>query len=171
MNLEQVRVRLVKDVPLLSDEPVDKPWKAVKLLAKEIADLDRELVCVVNLQSDLKPINYTIASIGSLNMSYVGCREVFKTAILSNAASCIILHNHPSGRCLPSIDDFNVTKKLAWVGKLLDIPLLDHLIIGSTGSFYSMKDERVLPKAEGPEDINLHELWYVAERSDGYEGK
>ena len=72
---------------------------------------------------------------GSLNASIVHPREVFKAAILLNAASIVVAHNHPSGDPAPSREDREVTRTLNEAGRLLDIPLHDHVIVGAEGYF------------------------------------
>jgi DNA repair protein RadC len=69
-------------------------------------------------------------SVGSLNQSIVHPREVFKTAILSSAAAIILVHNHPTGDVTPSAEDREVTRRLAEVGQLVGIRVLDHVIVG-----------------------------------------
>lgn len=76
---------------------------------------------------------------GSINSSQVRVGELFRTAIRRNAASIIVIHNHPSGDPTPSPDDVAVTRAMTQAGKLLDIEVLDHLVIGH-GRFVSMKD-------------------------------
>jgi DNA repair protein RadC len=78
-------------------------------------------------------------SVGSLFAAIVSPREVFKGAILANAASVIVAHNHPSGGVTPSPEDIQVTKTLKEAGKLLDIEVLDLLIIGEEGRWLSLK--------------------------------
>ena len=63
-----------------------------------------------------------------------------KSAILSNAASIMLAHNHPSGDCTPSRQDYELTARLAEAGKLLEIPVLDHLILGGDGDRYSFRE-------------------------------
>ena len=107
------------------------------------ADLDireGEVFGILNLKTNGQIINMNVCSIGTLNASMVNGREVFKSAILSNAGSFICFHVHPSGNPQPSEEDKTVTEKLATAGKYLDIPLLDHCIIaGGTGEMYSFK--------------------------------
>ncbi len=79
--------------------------------------------------------------IGSLNASIVHTREVFKSAILNNAASVIAAHQHPSGDITPSMEDINVTKRLAEARKLLGIEVLDHLVVNNKGKFTSSKEK------------------------------
>ena len=80
---------------------------------------------------------------GSLNASIIHSREVFRFAIEEAAASIILVHNHPSGDPAPSPEDINATKQLAEAGKLLDIRVTDHVIIGD-GCYISMKEERII---------------------------
>lgn len=81
-------------------------------------------------------------STGSLNASIVHPREVFKRAVLQNAASIIICHNHPSGDVTPSQEDINTTKRIYEAGKILGIELLDHVIIGDN-KYTSLKERGV----------------------------
>ena len=76
---------------------------------------------------------------GSVNTSQVRVGEIFKAAIRRNAAARIVVHNHPSGDPTPSLDDAAVTRAIVQAGKLLDVEVLDHLIIGQ-GRFVSMKE-------------------------------
>ncbi len=77
---------------------------------------------------------------GTLNASLVHPREVFHPAITELAAAIILMHNHPSGERQPSSEDRHITQRLVSVGKLLDIPVLDHIIIGKEG-YFSFKEE------------------------------
>jgi len=81
-------------------------------------------------------------STGSLNASIVHPREVFKRAVLQNAASIIICHNHPSGDATPSAEDISITKRLHEAGEILGIKLLDHIIIGDN-KYTSLKERGV----------------------------
>jgi len=89
--------------------------------------------------------NHVVAAhryhIGALNASIVHPREVFKSAILNNAISVIVAHQHPSGGITQSIEDINVTKRLAEAGKLLGIEGLDHLVVNNEGKFTSLKEK------------------------------
>lgn len=84
-----------------------------------------------------------VVSQGTINSTIVGGRELFRRAVRLLAASIILLHNHPSGDTLPSQEDIAITKKLIEAGKLLDITVLDHIIIGK-GQFESLKERGIL---------------------------
>ena len=90
----------------------------------------REHVCVILLDAQNQVIRWSTIHIGTLTMSVVGAREVFREAIREGASSIILAHNHPSGDTTPSPEDIDVTNKIAETGKMLDIALVDHVIIG-----------------------------------------
>lgn len=81
-----VRLKLVEGNGVYSDKPISNPQEAISVMADVMAGLDREEVCVVNLDSKDRPINFNVVSIGTINTSIVSGRELFKSAILSNAA-------------------------------------------------------------------------------------
>ena len=111
-KLNVVSVRLVKEAPILSDIKISNPEAAVQVLGKYLCEMDREVLCVVNLKSDNTPINCTMASMGSLNQSIVSPREIFKASILSN---------------------------------LMEIPLLDHIIVGGDeAQYFSMREKGIM---------------------------
>lgn len=146
-ELNQVAIRMVREKPLYSSEPIDSPEKAVKLLADAIRDYDREVVCVINLNSALQPINLNICSMGAIDRAIVSPREVLKSSILSNASSVMLFHNHPSGMCNPSEQDVQITDRMQEVYKLMDIKLLDHIIIGDD-NYYSFAENKVMPESQ-----------------------
>lgn len=86
---------------------------------------------------------FNVVSIGSLTASLVHPREVFKAAILANAAAMIVVHNHPSGDPTPSAEDIAITQRLRQAGELLGISLLDHVVIGDD-RYVSFADEGIL---------------------------
>lgn len=136
-----VRLKLTDKESVFSREVIDTPEKAVSVLAPVLAELDREEVCVVNLDGKGRPINFSVVSIGSVNTSFVTGRELYKSAILSNAAAMIMLHNHPSSDLKMSMSDRNITEKMMYAGILLDIDFYDHIIVaGRTGELFSMRE-------------------------------
>lgn len=144
-ELEVVNIRLVKEPSWYSEVPLRKTKDAAELMAREFADYDREVFCILNLASDGKVINVNIMSMGTLNASLVSPREVFKSSILSNAASIIAVHNHPSGCVNPSKQDKLITQRLCEAGGLMDIELLDHIIVGGKNrQYYSFREENIL---------------------------
>jgi len=100
---------------------------------------DREFLIGLYLNSRNQVTAHHVISIGTANAAMVHPREVFKLAILNNACSIIVAHNHPSGGTDPSNADLNITKRLTDAGKILGIELKDHIIITPTGQTFSIK--------------------------------
>lgn len=110
-----------------------------------MCQFDREVVCVVNLRSDLKPINVHFASVGSLNEAMAHPRELFKSSILSNAASMMLIHCHPSGNVFPSKADMMMTDRMNKLCELMGIPLIDHIIVGGDNrEFFSFREKGMI---------------------------
>lgn len=105
-----------------------------------IATADRENFCVYLLDVKNRPVGFETVSIGILNASVVHPREIFKAAIVANAAAILLAHNHPSGDPTPSAEDDGVTRSLVDAGKLLRINVVDHVITGPAGKFYSYQE-------------------------------
>jgi DNA repair protein RadC len=136
-----VSVKLVKESSLLYKERcICSPEDGYKLLKPFLEEKDREHFIVVSLDTKNQPVSINICHIGSLNASIVHPREVMKSAILSNAASIIVGHNHPSGKTEPSREDIEVTKRLVEAGKIIGIEVLDHIIVGDE-TFTSLKEK------------------------------
>ena len=104
-GLDVVTIRMVKEPTWYSENPVSSPEEVAQFISKEFAEFDREVAAVLNLSMDGRVINMNIVSVGALNNTEMQAREVFKSSILSNAAAFILVHNHPSGRLLPSRED------------------------------------------------------------------
>lgn len=159
-KLEQVAIRMVEQPPLYSKEPMNNPDAAIRVMNEFLSQMDRELFCIVNLQADLTPINMNIVSVGSLNEALVNPREIFKSAILSNAHSMMLIHNHPSGNLTPSTSDIQTTARMQELGELMGISLVDHIITGRDGNYYSFRDKGEFPDSRirfstRVEDIDL----------------
>jgi DNA repair protein RadC len=118
---------------------ITSPADAARLLMPEMARLEQEHLRVVLLDTRNRVIAIHEVYKGSLNMSMIRVGEVFREAIRRNSAAVIVAHNHPSGDPAPSPEDVNVTRQLVEAGKLLDIEVLDHLVIGHA-QFVSLKE-------------------------------
>lgn len=108
-----------------------------------LKNLKKEIFKVILLDGKNKIIRDVTISEGCLNLSIVHPREVFNPAIRDSALSIIALHNHPSGDPTPSLEDIELTKRLATAGNILGIRLLDHIIIGD-GRFISLLDKGII---------------------------
>lgn len=118
---------------------VHSPADAAALVQYEMSALEQEELRVLLLDVRNRVLDTVTVYRGSINSSQVRVGELFRTAIRRNAVSIIVIHNHPSGDPTPSPDDVAVTRAMAQAGKLLDIEVLDHLVIGQ-GRFVSLKD-------------------------------
>lgn len=132
----QIKAAIELGVRLRLDQPeerpaVHSPADAAALVMYEMSALPQEHLRVINLDTRNRVINIEKLYIGSLNASTVRVGEIFKPAIQRNAASIIVLHNHPSGDPSPSPEDVALTRAIVQAGKLLDIEVLDHLVIGN----------------------------------------
>ena len=126
-----VSIKMIKEASFLyQTRTISSPKDAYEMIKEQLEGLDREQFIIACLNTKNEPTNITVVSVGSLNKAIVHPREVFKTAILSNAASIMAFHNHPSGEITPSQQDIQLTNRLYEAGELLGIKLLDHLIIG-----------------------------------------
>lgn len=115
---------------------ISSPSDAYNVL-KRYANARTERFLVVLLNGAHDVLSTRIITVGLLNRTIVHPREVFRPAIVENAASIVLSHNHPSNRLDPSPEDLEITRRLQEAGEILGIPVLDHLIIGRTG-FCSM---------------------------------
>ncbi|WP_338506191.1 JAB domain-containing protein [Turicibacter sp. KK003] len=139
-----VSIKMVKESSFLyQTRQILSPNDAYEMIKEQLEGLDREQFIIACLNTKNEPTNISVVSVGSLNKAIVHPREVFKTAILSNAASIMAFHNHPSGDTTPSDQDIQLTNRLYEAGELLGIKVLDHLIIGD-GSFTSLKEKGYL---------------------------
>lgn len=114
-------------------EGIDGP-EDVEAIFAYLRDERKEHFCALYLDAKNQVLARSTVHVGTLTMSVVGPREVFREAIREGAAGVVVVHNHPSGDPSPSPEDLAVTQKLKEVGAMLDIPLLDHIVIGHQGS-------------------------------------
>ena len=119
------------------------PQDAANLVLSEMSLLAQENLVVLLLNTRNQVVGKRTIYIGTVNSSAVRPAEVLRPAIRENAPSIIVVHNHPSGDPTPSPEDVSVTRDLAAAGKLMDIELLDHLVIGQGGRFASLKEKKL----------------------------
>jgi len=121
--------RILSQPKWLSNKKITSPQDVAEIFIPILRDENKEKFIVVCLNSANKIIKHETISIGNLNSSVVHPREVFKVAIDNSSASIILIHNHPSGNPEPSNEDIRITKKIVETGKIMEIPVFDHLII------------------------------------------
>lgn len=136
---------LGKRVAMFSNnKPVIRhPTDLFEYFRDQMSLLPKEVFRVVALDTKNRIVKEQIISEGTLNASLVHPRDVFRMAVVNSAASIILLHNHPSGDPAPSQEDIAITKRLVEAGKMMDIQVLDHLIIGG-GRFVSLNELRLM---------------------------
>lgn len=137
----EVRLKLSEGRTLYSIVPLKSPDVAVDTMSSLLKELDHEVACVVNLDIKARPINFSVIGVGGQRDCNVPISSIFKAALLSGAGAIMILHNHPSGDVTASEDDLRITKRIIMAGQLMEIPLLDHIIIGAgDGNWSSIRN-------------------------------
>jgi len=131
--------RRIASLPPEDRPSVASPAQAAALVQYEMSALDQEHLRVLLLDTRNRLVRIAEVYRGSLNTSLVRIGEVFREALRHNAAGLIVVHNHPSGDPSPSPEDVALTRSLVEAGKLLDLQVLDHLIIGQ-GRFVSLRE-------------------------------
>ena len=148
MRINKLTVKLVKEsgVNYQDNFKITSPKKVSELLSN-LYDLENEPIenfIMLMLDTKNKVIGTTLISKGTVNSSLVSPREVFQIALLGNAVSIILAHNHPSGNSEPSQQDISITKRLVDAGKILGVNVLDHIIIGDN-EYTSLKEDGYIP--------------------------
>lgn len=122
---------------------LDNPESVANYFMEKTRYLTKERVVALFESNSNECIHEVLISVGSLDRAMLPAREIFKEALMANAASIILMHNHPSGNPEPSDIDIIYTKKLKKQGEEMGIPILDHIIIGD-GVYYSMKEKEII---------------------------
>jgi DNA repair protein RadC len=120
-------------------EPIRVSADVFRFLHRKARRWDREHFLMLALDGKNRVVGFEIVSVGTLTASLVHPREVFKAAILTNAAAIVVAHNHPSGDPTPSAEDRAITERLKQAGELLGIAVLDHVVLGDSG-YHSFAD-------------------------------
>ena len=123
---------------------ISDPYDSYLLLAPLMEDLDQEVVRCILLDHRERVISIPVITVGTLNSSLVHPREMFKEAIRLNAKSMIMSHQHPSGDPTPSNDDHAITKRLTKAGEILGVSVIDHIIIGADGHYFSFYESALI---------------------------
>ena len=134
-----VRMYLEEVSYLISSNPIVNSSQMGELLYKKYASADREYMLAINLDNHNRPISYHILNLGSIDLVHFPIANVFKTAIIQNARSIILCHNHLSNMLEPSEEDLKATRRCVEIGNFLDLPVIDHFILGIY-NYYSMRD-------------------------------
>ena len=135
MRLRELAIRYsaMKDGaghPLCVNRLIASASDCATILSTLLCDEAAEVFAILCLSTKHRLIAYHEVSRGALDATLVHPREVFKAALLANAAAIILAHNHPSGDPTPSLDDLALTQRLVHVGQIIGIDVLDHVIVG-----------------------------------------
>jgi DNA repair protein RadC len=144
-RVEKLREQLVREMNKLYLDierrpAISKPSDAADIFIPLLCGLEREELWVASLDTRYRVIRVQRLYVGTLNCAHVRVAEVFRPAIMDNACALIVAHNHPSSDPTPSPEDISLTRSLRQAGKLLEMELLDHLIIGSPSRWISLKE-------------------------------
>jgi DNA repair protein RadC len=139
----EISRRILSQTKWFSQKKITSPSDIAEIFIPLLRDELKEQFIVVCLSSANKIIKYERISQGNLNSSVVHQREIFRTAIENNSASIILIHNHPSENPEPSNEDISITKKIVEAGKIMDIPIFDHIIIAGN-SYTSFVERRLI---------------------------
>jgi DNA repair protein RadC len=146
MKVPIYRLKLVKDRMMqVSDRVLDEPLVAARIIERWVGSSDREHLVVLFVDAECRFIGAHVIAVGSLDHAHTTAREVFKAAIVANSHGVILGHNHPSGSLDPSESDIRTTKKLVYLGTVLGIRVLDHVIVSRNG-FRSMHEMGLVPE-------------------------
>lgn len=142
---EEKRAVLEKEVSVYCpevDRKMNSPEKIVSLARYylRIHEQTEEYLYMICMNNKLDMIGVFEISHGNVNSSIVGTREIFQKALLANAVSIVLIHNHPSGDPTPSREDIKVTERLNEAGKIIGVQVLDHIVIGNPG-YASLKEK------------------------------
>lgn len=138
------RHRRFYDLPLSRGPICETSGAVAGLVAREIGEPEQEVVLTLCLTARGRVFAGTVVGMGTLTASLVHPREVFREAVRANAASIILVHTHPSGDPAPSIEDDEVTHRILCAAELIGIPMIDHLILGASGTYFSYADQALL---------------------------
>lgn len=121
----------------------EQPGTVAAYFMEELRHEEKEKILLLSLDNKLQLIEKYVLSVGTVNASLLSAREVFVQAFKNKASYIMLLHNHPSGDCVPSEQDIFITTKIKEAGELVEIKLLDHIVIGN-GSYTSLKENGLL---------------------------
>ena len=133
IRIKQEVLEVQEKYEFLKDVQINSPATLINAISKIIGDEDREVLLVLALNTKNKIIAVHRCHVGSINSSVAHPREIFKTAILNNATSIVMAHNHPSGSLEISEPDKSVTTRIVEAGIILGIELLDSIIVNHEG--------------------------------------
>ena len=140
--MQEIRIKLTSNEVKI-DESVEKPADVIKLMKKLIGDMSSEYYTVAYLDNNNRPLSFLISGIGKVNTTSINPTNTLQGALLQNATSIMLFHNHPSGTANPTQKDISATKYLVIAAKLIGIDVLDHVIL-TDKDYYSFAQNGIL---------------------------
>lgn len=141
-QLPRIQTRIVKEGEYPSEiGRISGADDVARVMADFYEGADREKIFVLCLDRKNQILSIECVAIGTVDACLAAGRELFKAAILCNAAGILMVHNHPSGSAIPSKEDEEISRRFYQAGKLLGIGLLDHVIYGDREHYYSFRQE------------------------------
>ena len=141
-RIDVVKVQMVKkDTLWYLKRSIGEAKDAADIMRELIGNADREYFILICLNSKSEPTHIETVSIGTINFAIIHPREIFKTAILSNATSIIIGHNHPSEDVTPSPEDIKTTQRIKEISEMIGIILYDHIIFSENDHHSIMEND------------------------------
>lgn len=139
-KVQLIHLQMVRERELCyGRKSMGNPREAAVLLRGLIGEVDRECLVVCTTDTKMKPTYIQIVSIGTIDHCTASMPEIFKAALLSNSVNILLARNHPSGDCIFSQEDILLTEKVVEAGRMLDIRLIDHIILGEGDMFCSLR--------------------------------
>lgn len=143
--IKEVAVRYTRRKLKTPDPLIGRPVTTASEVAhlfRHLGDEPRENLVVVHLDGRNRIARFQTVSVGTLTTSLAHPREIFTSAVITGSGSLILVHNHPSGDPSPSQEDDAITSRIACAGALLGIILLDHIVIGDGGRYFSYQERK-----------------------------
>ena len=139
-RVEIVKLQMIREGSVLhGTRRFTSAGGAVEAVRPMLSKTDREMMLVMSVNAKLEPMAVEIVAVGGVDSCAVDVKNVFKHALLNNASYIICFHNHPSGYTLPSREDEKFTERLVTAGRILNLPMIDHIIVGDD-DFYSFRE-------------------------------
>ena len=156
MQIKKVCLEINSELTTVGPECISNALDAQEFIYNTIGKKTVECFEVIFMDFDYTPINYSVIGIGDDSKTNIDIAEIFKIALLSNAKHILVAHNHLGRSVIPSESDIKTTKEIGYIGKILNIELIDSVIINSTNQYFSIRKHE-LEKAENAVESNLQD--------------
>ena len=156
MQIKKVCLEIKSELTTVGPECISNALDAQEFIYNTIGKKTVECFEVIFMDFDYTPINYSVIGIGDDSKTNIDIAEIFKIALLSNAKHILVAHNHLGCSVIPSESDIKTTKEIGYIGKILNIELIDSVIINSKNQYFSIRKHE-LEKVENAVESNLQD--------------